>query len=631
MPIWQSRGDLKATEESVESAAPTAEEPAAVAAALSGGFGGASASHLARRALAMQAGAGNRATAALAARMLAREPNLPPNAAAPRQDPINEAIPILVEQRDAAVAKRDALAATVQSTDRAMAAAASERASVKPEVVTKQEADKSELKRLNSDIVQRNKDLATLDPNSPITRQQRNDIIARYQIVGLPDQAGSAPTGRAFLNDEGMKSAKRVTVTKDGIVFAPSGSIETRTETDANDNVKSTTTERSGTHRIGNAGGYDFAGTKKTTTIEGDKTDTVEGTSKHGVNLLGDPGYTYAYEQKKSSSDAAAGTSSSSSRKFEAAAGLGGGSLAYTGKDDGGPQSKFDASVKRGNNAATLGGGYTRSSGTFDDENALTKGTKHAVSGSGGVYTDKDKGVGYGGDLGYTPTSVNKNPQVKDYLDDNKGAGRQREWAPTIAAGGRVWTNVKKDPDSEKYLLITTVNLSLSLGLSGSAGKESANKEKASIGVSASGSAGGEVVFRRLLSETDTTQYLEDIKNGGTGSLPEHKLLQIGVTQGWEQAKKTWDNMVRSDPALVRSLQQGESLDVTREVGGRAGSTRAPATATSGSAPTTRSPTSTASRSRSSRTGPTAGTRCACASRRSTTPARRTAGRPPRR
>lgn len=556
---------MKETEESVESAAPTAEEPAAAGAALTGAFGGASRSALARQALAMQAAAGNRATAALAARMVARAPTMPANAAAPRDDPINLAIPDLVKQRDAVVAQRDALAASVSYHEEA--------GPLTPELTAKNEADKAEIKRLNGEIVQRNKDLDTLDPSSPITAQQRNDIIARYQIVGLPDQTRNGLTGQAYANQQGMGLGKGGTLTKDGYVLTPSGSIETKVETNNKDDVKSTTTERSSTHRIGAAGGWDVTNTKKTSTIEGDKTSSDERTSKHGLTAFGDPGYSYSYDQKKSSADAAAGTSSSSSKKFEAGAGLGGGNLGYTTQTNGGSQQKFDASVKRGNNAATLGGGYTSSSGKFDDDNALTQGTKQNVSGSGGVFTDKDKGTGYGGDLGYTPTFVKKNPQVKDFEGEQKGAGRQYEGAPTIAAGGRVWTNIKKDPDSDKYLLVTTVNLSVSLGLTGSAGKESANKEKASIGLNASGSAGGEVVFRRLLTETQTTQYLADIKNGGTGSFPEHKLLQIGLKDGWKQAKTSWEAMIRSDPALVLSLQQGESLDATREVGGGGGLT----------------------------------------------------------
>jgi hypothetical protein len=507
---------------------------------------------IATRILGLQRTAGNRAVG----RMLARQP-LPAVGADPRP----EAAPL----RDQLIAQQRGLEFSrgewITDRDRLEEEAAANKRAKVPNPATEEAARtlfSGQVDRHNAALLQIKKDLDLL--NSPTaTPQQLNDLVARRGLKVAVDeerfQTGSQVPGR-----EGAGTS-RWQLGAGGVTKTGSTGT-TRVLIDADGEPRSVTTERITTRTFG-AFSADFVDTKKTTNVKGDKSWSTDVTDKTAVNWL-DPGITRSRETKRTGADGKVETD-----KREGTIGISGvqGSRT-TGTTDAGKtnQTTVSGGFKRGDNQATLGGGYSNKSGKVDDEGNLTQGFTKKASGSGGVYTDKDKGVGVGGDAGLGTDYVNKKPTNAEGAKAGETGTRSVTAGASIGGGGRFFTNVRKIEGKDEFLIITTILLSGTVALTGGAEQESANKDKAGVTGSYSYSRTDTITFTRKLPTAEAKKYLDDLNaRGGSGTFKEHDVLRTGFENGWTKAKDAYMTMRGNPAGLARDLKEGESIDDTLE------------------------------------------------------------------
>lgn len=469
----------------------------------------------------------------------------------------------------------------------AQAAAIEARASAEGRRVTDEESARAAKLRTTAEVAgslyrDLGKDIETLT-GPGASNQAINEVIARRGTAPAVARTTKDLTGLELLEAEGQEGGR----VSSG--WGVSGNRLTRSGATVGSEVSekkggpvSRTSESSDTASVG----LDSDRNLTVAWGTGDKTRTVDpyasverGTTKtNTLSLLGDRvGYTHETVERTDLDLGAPMVRTTSVEKTTYAADSTGVSRSHTDslrQGDRLDSVKTDVGFKRGDGALTFGGSLTRRAGTVKDEpggtekergeGTLTKGSTATAGGKAGLYNDKELGTGAGadgaGEYGYT----------RKGLDLGVKAG----------GGGRWYVNVKKvEGSSTEVLVITSIVLSASLSLSaGTSGTlndgspgwgDAASKDKLGVTLTGSAARSERATYANKLGVDQAKEYLEIMaRNGEGGSLPEHRLLQVGFNQGWDAARKAWNSrtpeqLAAAAPELGKDEYQETSKDTS--------------------------------------------------------------------
>jgi hypothetical protein len=408
-------------------------------------------------------------------------------------------------------------------------------------------------------MLQARKDYDLLD-SPAATPQQLQELLARRGI-GVPATPQVEHSGAPALQGSGISGWGL----SDKGLTKQSGTATTRTVIGPDGKPVAITDEDSASTNIGAGSIKRVAGTK-VTTVDADKTSVVDENKTKSVDVLKGEGSISRERNTEVTDDA--GTKTKTADKTTYTAGVGG---IVRAKEDStqvgdklaGTSSNFGIAREPGQLGITAGQGSR--SGTMigpPGQEKLDRGVERSDKITGGLVSD-DKGTGLG---------VGASQDRKTLFGDGKSAGT------TVAGGGRCQALVKEIPGSEPPRFTITTTISFDLKLGASAGKELEAKPgeqkdtglKGNVTIGAGASVGMYASFKHELNEAQAKEYIEFVKQNGRGSsLPEHRILATGASEGWEAAKRLWQAL-NGSPELLKTLKPGEEVDTNVEVGGEA-------------------------------------------------------------
>ena len=303
----------------------------------------------------------------------------------------------------------------------------------------------------------------------------------------------------------------------------------------------------------------------KTTSSSGGLTTVDANQTTHGVDLIAGT----ASKTTGTSSDvtdANTGTKTTTSDRTTTTVGMTGVTQTHDTSTQVGKQldsTSVNGGIQRADGQLGIGGGATVKSGTMKgpaETQVMDKGTEVTAKGSGGLVSDAN-GTGVG---------LNASAGSKAAL------GHGVSLSNTIGGGGKCQSIVAEVPGSDPVMfsITTTISFDASIGVGASgeytptANEATSGKgdNKGSISIGATASVAASASFKRQLGAEAAKTYLDSIQqNGRGGTLPEHKILATGMSEGWGAARQLWQSLSGST-AQAKTLKPGEELTTSKSL-----------------------------------------------------------------